>query len=130
MATLRRNSRQRMLVYDAVKASHEHPNAEEVYQVVKQRLPDISLGTVYRNLNQLAQQGELLKICLPGASDRFDARTDAHHHLLCDRCGRLYDIELGDLGGLEARIRGITDFTVTGYQVYITGICQNCAEKH
>ena len=49
---------------------------------------------------------------------------------LCDRCGRLYDIELGDLGGLEARIRGITDFTVTGYQVYITGICQNCAEKH
>ena len=44
MATLRRNSRQRMLVYDAVKASHEHPNAEEVYQVVKQQLPDISLG--------------------------------------------------------------------------------------
>lgn len=78
----------------------------------------------------LPSRGELLKICLPGASDRFDARTDAHHHLLCDRCGRLYDIELGDLGGLEARIRGITDFTVTGYQVYITGICQNCAEKH
>ena len=53
MATLRRNSRQRMLVYDAVKASHEHPNAEEVYLVVKQRLPDLSLGTGYRNLNLL-----------------------------------------------------------------------------
>ena len=123
-------SRQRELIRQAVMEHPVHPTADAVYAMVREREPNISLGTVYRNLNQLAQQGELLKICLPGASDRFDARTDAHHHLLCDRCGRLYDIEPGDLGGLEARIRGITDLTVTGYQVYITGICQNCAEKH
>lgn len=124
-------SRQRELIRQAVMEHPVHPDGRTPStRWWREREPNISLGTVYRNLNQLAQQGELLKICLPGASDRFDARTDAHHHLLCDRCGRLYDIELGDLGGLEARIRGITDFTVTGYQVYITGICQNCAEKH
>ena len=77
MATLRRNSRQRMLVYDAVKASHEHPNAEEVYQVVKQRLPDISLGTVYRNLNLLEEMGQLRRIHTGIGGDRFDHGASA-----------------------------------------------------
>ena len=62
MAEQRRNSRQRTLVYDAVKASHEHPNAEEVYLTVKEQLPEISLGTVYRNLNILEEMGLLRRI--------------------------------------------------------------------
>ena len=123
-------SRQRELIRQAVTEHPIHPTADSVYAIVREWEPTISLGTVYRNLNLLAQQGDLLKIILPGAPDRFDARTDAHHHLLCDRCGQLYDIELGDLSDLEERIRGVSGFAVTGYQVYITGICQHCAEKH
>ena len=63
MTTTRRNSRQRTLVYQVVKDSHSHPNAEEVYLLVRRQLPDISLGTVYRNLNLLADIGEAIKIC-------------------------------------------------------------------
>lgn len=60
MAQPRRNSKQRTLVLDVLKASHEHPNAEEVYLAVKQQLPDISLGTVYRNLNLLEEMGQII----------------------------------------------------------------------
>ena len=80
MTTTRRNSRQRTLVYQAVKDSHSHPNAEEVYLLVRRQLPDISLGTVYRNLNLLADIGEAIKITTPDGGDRFDARTNPHYH--------------------------------------------------
>lgn len=87
MTTIRRNSRQRTLVYQAVKDSHSHPNAEEVYLLVRRQLPDISLGTVYRNLNLLVEMGLLHRIYTGMGADRFDAVVTAHPHLICSSCG-------------------------------------------
>ena len=93
MTTTRRNSRQRTLVYQAVKDSHSHPNAEEVYLLVRRQLPDISLGTVYRNLNLLVEMGLLHRIYTGMGADRFDAVVTAHPHLICSSCGGVFDLE-------------------------------------
>ena len=93
MTTIRRNSRQRTLVYQAVKDSHSHPNAEEVYLLVRRQLPDISLGTVYRNLNLLVEMGLLHRIYTGMGADRFDAVVTAHPHLICSSCGGVFDLE-------------------------------------
>ena len=93
MAQPRRNSKQRTLVLDVLKASHEHPNAEEVYLAVKQQLPDISLGTVYRNLNLLEETGQIIRIQTGIGGDRFDAVTRMHPHLICTECGGVSDLD-------------------------------------
>ena len=93
MTTTRRNSRQRTLVYQVVKDSHSHPNAEEVYLLVRRQLPDISLGTVYRNLNLLVEMGLLHRIYTGMGADRFDAVVTAHPHLICSSGGGVFDLE-------------------------------------
>lgn len=124
-------SKQRELIYKAVVENAVHPTADMVYSIVRQQHPNISLGTVYRNLNLLCEQGKLYKICLPNASDRFDARCDNHYHMTCSKCGQLFDIESQTLSGLDEQINHIPGFTVTGYQILIEGICGNCLEdKH
>ena len=125
MGTLRRNSRQRMLVYDAVKASHEHPNAEEVYQVVKQQLPDISLGTVYRNLNLLADAGEILSIKTPGGS-RFDRTIEPHAHIICTSCSRVIDVPLPFDAQLDAKASEQIGWHVTSHHTIFEGLCPDC----
>ena len=103
MTTTRRNSRQRTLVYQAVKDSHSHPNAEEVYLLVRRQLPDISLGTVYRNLNLLVEMGLLHRIYTGMGADRFDAVVTAHPHLICSSCGGVFDLECQVKGNRAAQ---------------------------
>ena len=125
MATLRRNSRQRMLVYDAVKASHEHPNAEEVYQVVKQRL------SVYRNLNLLEGMGQLRRIHTGIGGDRFDAVITAHPHLICTRCGGVFDLQC-DIDRETELLRQTFECAgaqVDEVQIRAWGTCDRCKEE-
>ena len=129
MATLRRNSRQRMLVYDAVKASHEHPNAEEVYQVVKQRLPDISLGTVYRNLKQLAEEGLIKSVGVVDGQERFDARISPHSHFVCNQCGAVLDLPNCVSEETIVPFGQEYGFVVQSYEVHIYGTCRECSHS-
>ena len=85
-------SRQRESILNALNEKLDHPTAEMVYNCVKQEQPNISLGTVYRNLNQLVEQGTLRRIATPVSGDRFDIRVDPHAHLLCTCCGRVLDL--------------------------------------
>ena len=87
----RRYSRQRELIYQCVAQSPEHPTAEMVYQALKPDAPGLSLGTVYRNLNLLTEEGQLQR--LPFSVDRYDAWTEPHGHLECRVCGRVYDLK-------------------------------------
>lgn len=87
-------SRQRAYIKESLMRSHSHPSADAVYMDVKEKFPNISLGTVYRNLNLLASRGEVLKITTPSGADRFDGRTDFHYHVICKECGNVSDIEL------------------------------------
>lgn len=126
MATLRRYSRQRERIYQAVHASWEHPSAQMVYDLLREELPRLSLGTVYRNLHQMAQEGMLQE--LKGPTARFDACLAPHAHIRCTCCGRVMD-----LSALEepAPVRSAAEagWQVERYSLMLEGICPACAGK-
>lgn len=123
-------SRQRELILETVCSVPVHPTADTVYEAVRQQEPKISLGTVYRNLNQLAECGLLLKLPMPTGGDRFDGRLDEHLHIVCQRCEAISDIELADLADLDAAVEAQTGYTVTNRTMVFAGICPNCTQKH
>ena len=129
MTTTRRNSRQRTLVYQAVKDSHSHPNAEEVYLLVRRQLPDISLGTVYRNLNLLADIGEAIKITTPDGGDRFDARTNPHYHFYCKCCKRMIDMDFDHMDKINHLASESFDGQIESHTMLFYGICGDCLRK-
>lgn len=87
-------SRQRESIKHFLAETKEHPTADTVYLHVKKQFPNISLGTVYRNLNLLTDLGEVVKISTPNGGDRFDGHPEPHNHFLCTKCGRLLDLDL------------------------------------
>ena len=93
-------SRQRESIKHFLAETKEHPTADTVYLHVKKQFPNISLGTVYRNLNLLTDLGEAVKISTPTGGDRFDGRLEPHNHFLCTKCGRLLDLDL-DMKSIE-----------------------------
>lgn len=119
-------SQQRNCILNIVVSNPIHPTAEQVYEIARKTYPKISLGTVYRNLNQLADHGMLKKICSSYGSVRFDGRVDAHFHMICNSCGRVFDVELGEMLDLDKKIRDSYGFEVTEYEISIQGICSEC----
>ena len=89
-------SRQRAAIKEYLSHTYGHPTADTVYLHIRKEFPNISLGTVYRNLNLLADMGEAIKISTPEGGDRFDGRTAPHYHVVCSRCSRIFDLELDE----------------------------------
>lgn len=123
-------SKQRELIFNRVKNFPTHPTADEVYTALKKDNPALSLGTVYRNLNLLAKRGELIKIHIDNSKERFDARTEAHCHLLCTECGKVYDIDDSAPGEIEQRILERYGHIVTEVSLNFKGICRSCAKRN
>ena len=119
-------SRQRESILNSLNEKLDHPTAEMVYNCVKKEQPNISLGTVYRNLNQLVEQGVLRRIATPVSGDRFDIRTDTHAHLLCTRCGKVLDLEDDLISELDRNVMRTTGFLVNDRQLLLSGICADC----
>lgn len=119
-------SKQRELIYTQVKNYPTHPTAEEVYRTLKTENPNLSLGTVYRNLNQLSEAGMLLKIPIADGSDRFDGRTDRHYHMICEKCHRVFDIELDCLDGIPSSVMRQSGHKITQITLNLKGICSEC----
>lgn len=120
-------SKQRELIYQWVAEHPVHPTADTVYDAVRAHAPKLSLGTVYRNLNLLAETGSLIKIPVSGGSDRFDGRTDLHYHMVCSCCGQVLDVDLPELAHLDDVILKRTGFAVSGFQILFQGLCSGCA---
>jgi len=121
-----RHSRQRELILDEVRSGRlDHPTALEVHDAVRERLPRISLGTVYRNLRQLVETGELKAVAADGAL-RVDPRLEPHAHFVCGRCGRLSDIDV-DLAELAGAVRLPGGHEVAAVELLLTGRCARCA---
>ena len=119
----RRFSHQRERIYAIVRSSHSHPTAEMVYQQLKAEMPRLSLGTVYRNLRQMAEEGRLVE--LDGPVARFDAATIPHTHFRCTDCGAVLDLDLPYDPALDARAAE-QGWTVTGHSLCFTGLCPQC----
>lgn len=121
----KRYSRQREMIYRAVAGSKEHPTAEMVYQWLKPANSNLSLGTVYRNLNLLAAEGILVRMPFP--VERYDACTEPHNHLRCESCGRVVDVELPYDGELDAAAGAAApELTVRRHDVVFYGLCPEC----
>ena len=121
-----RNTKQRALVLDAVRSLHNHPTSAEIYEVVHQQNPNVSRATVYRNLGVLSDRGEVLRIPVPNAADRYDFRCDNHFHAKCERCGGVFYIETEGVDPF-ARITKDYGFQVTGFDLAFSGVCPQCA---
>lgn len=122
----RRHSRQRQAVYESVQASDCHPTADDVFAMVRQQLPRVSLGTVYRNLEVLAEDGEILRLDESSGQRRYDRTTKNHCHVRCQRCGRVDDVGTeGSLLNDEPQALE-TDYEITGMRLSFTGICPSC----
>ena len=121
-----RYSQQRERIYQAVRDSRAHPTAQMVYDALRPELPKLSLGTVYRNLQQMAAEGRLTQ--LDGPVARFDAVLAPHTHLCCTHCGQVADGVLPYDAALD-RTAMADGWTITGHSLTFTGICPACAGK-
>lgn len=122
----KRYSRQRELIYQAVRDTKLHPTAEMVYQWLKPANPNLSLGTVYRNLNLLAEEGVLLR--LPFPVDRYDAEVSPHTHMKCRRCGGVFDLELPYDVEIDAVAGQVSPgFVIESHDLLFSGLCPHCA---
>ncbi len=127
MATLSKYSHQREAIINFLKTRTDHPTADIVYQHIREDLPNISLGTVYRNLNRLAEAGMILRLHIDGKTDHYDACTTEHAHLLCKKCGCVCDILIEPNQRLLEDARNASDFDVEEVSVLFTGVCSSCS---
>ncbi len=126
---IQRWTRQREVILEELRKLNSHPTAAGLYQIVRRRLPKVSLATVYRNLVRLSELGYVRKLDLGGSEARFDANLERHDHVRCVRCGRVDDlrsppIELGravqdDWGGYE----------IVDYRLEFLGVCPRCRQR-
>ena len=137
-------SRQREAIVQYLTGRTDHPSAESVYQALRQTHPNISLGTVYRNLALLADIGEIQKICtgdgadrfdgqlmripMDNGSDRFDPNVVPHYHFLCRKCGCLQDVPMTALDSLNQLAQAHIDGIVESHALLFKGVCKRCSE--
>ena len=122
-------SRQREAIKNFLMTRHDHPTADEVYSNVRTEFPNISLGTVYRNLTLLADLGEISRLRVGDGVDHFDADTHPHYHFVCNECGSVTDLETDGIDNvLEAASRNFEGL-VQGHVTYFYGIWPHCMHK-
>ncbi|CEP81340.1 transcriptional repressor [Paraclostridium sordellii] len=122
-------SKQRELILNAVRDNTIHPTADYIYDYLKKNNPNLSLGTVYRNLSQLVNHGFIQKVSIPGFPDRFDGNISEHNHMICEICGNIQDIQCDTLRNIPNVISDELDLEITSCNVILQGICKNCKNK-
>ncbi len=124
-------SRQRESIKSYLSTTKEHPTADMVYMHIRNIYPNISLGTVYRNLNLLVDQGEIIKISHGSGSDRFDGNSMPHYHFICTKCSCVEDLEIPETVFNELnKTAGLGfDGTIEGNSTFFYGTCKNCKNK-
>lgn len=126
---VRRTTIQKELVLDAVNHLHDHATADEVYEMIHSAYPRISKGTVYRNLNCLAEEGKIRKLEIPDGPDRFDHICTPHYHIHCCKCGRAFDVDMDVVSGLMDKVKDKHGFDFLDYDIIFKGICPDCRKK-
>ena len=112
-------------ILEIVSSSGSHMTAEEIFDALRQTYPSVVLATVYNNLNRLCQEDLTRKVSVEGMPDRYD-RTLRHDHLVCKQCGRLLDIDLGDL---TAQLEQKAGISILSYDLKLMYLCEDCRKK-
>lgn len=127
---MQRYSKKRQAVLDCLRGTTEHPTAEWIYARLKPVYPDLSLATVYRNLNQLEEAGLIRSMGSVNGQERYDANVRPHPHVVCTRCGRMVDVE--ELPFSEETVHWVeetTGFRIESTSLRFSGLCGECREK-
>ncbi len=125
-----RLTKQRKIILERLKQSRRHPTAVQIYDEVRSELPNISLGTVYRNLDILSKEGIISKIETCGDQKRFDGTSDPHLHIICSSCGKVQDAHQEPDIDMDRLTRVETDFKITGVRLELLGICPECNREN
>ncbi|MBE6632132.1 MAG: transcriptional repressor [Ruminococcaceae bacterium] len=128
METVYKHSKQREAVKNLLKSVCCHPTAEWIYTELKKEHPNISLATVYRNLNVLCQMGEAVKIEVGDGTVRYDGMPENHYHFLCSECHDVMDVSRGELEGINKEIENKYNVTVDTHSIVFYGKCKKCAK--
>lgn len=123
----KRQTLQRTLILQAVKDLKCHATADEIYEYIVTRYPNISRGTIYRNLNLLAKLGEIRKIEIPNGADRFDHECHNHYHARCVKCNKVFNVEMEFIADLQKNIKDTHGFNFTGHDLIFKGTCIECS---
>ena len=124
-----RMTRQRKVILEELRKVNTHPSADELYEMVRKRLPRVSLGTVYRNLEILSESGNIQKL-EPGCSlKRFDGNPTEHCHIRCVSCDRIVDAPMTPDLEIDLEQVNSTDFKIIGHRLEFLGLCPQCAHK-
>ncbi|MBE3575688.1 MAG: transcriptional repressor [Firmicutes bacterium] len=124
-----RMTRQRKAILETLRSTKSHPTADWIYEQVRHQIPDISLGTVYRNLKLLKEQGEILELNYGSTFSRYDGNAANHYHFRCEECGRVFDVDLPVSCALEHELEAKTGFEVHSHRLEFYGLCSGCRRK-
>ena len=123
-----KHSRQRDAIYDFLMTRKDHPTADVVYSHLRQDFPNISLGTVYRNLTLLSEIGQIRRLHLGDGVDHFDADISPHYHFLCSECGCVIDLKMDNIDYINQLADVGFDGQIAGNITYFYGLCPKCTK--
>ena len=121
-----RNTVQRQIIISTLKKLNTHPTIDEIYTLICKDHPSISKTTVYRNLRQLAADGQVRHISMPDGLERYDGRIDHHYHFMCRQCGAILDVEIDYLTNINDTVQDKYGIQVDNHDVAFSGICTDC----
>ena len=122
----RKYSKKRQAILDALRNTTEHPSAEMLYARLKPEYPDLSLGTVYRNLAMFIRDGDVISVGTVSGQERYDAVTKPHAHFICSECGCVLDVCSPCLSELDKSVESETGGEVSGHSLSFSGTCRSC----
>ena len=122
----RKYSKKRQAILEALRNTKEHPSAEMLYAKLKPEYPDLSLGTVYRNLAMFVRDGDVVSVGTVAGQERYDADTRPHAHFICSSCGRVLDVCSPCLSALDKEVERETGGEIVGHSLSFSGTCSGC----
>lgn len=127
---MKRYSKKRQAILDLLKQTKEHPGAESIYRQLKPVYPDLSLGTVYRNLKEMDEDGTIASVAVVNDRERFDGRNDPHTHAICTECGKIIDLDTITLPpDLLSRAGEASEFSIAYAKLQFVGVCDECGKN-
>jgi len=126
---MKRHTRQREAILRFLRGTFTHPTADQIYEELRRELPNISKGTVYRNLKVLKEMDLVTELNLNGTVNRFEAKLQDHYHFRCQHCGRVFDVDLPVDRDLAHRASARTGFKIFHHQLEFRGLCHECQRK-
>ena len=125
---IRRETKQREAILNVLHGANSHPTADWVYDEVRKVIPNISKGTVYRNLKILREDGKISELNLSGTVSRYEGNQENHYHFRCEKCGRVFDLDEPVHKELDDKVARNTGFTVSYHQLEFRGLCKDCQQ--